>query len=46
MIFLENPENFLNYFQPDYIHPNAKGVDKIVNDFLPTMLKLIKLAEG
>lgn len=39
------PESFLPYFQSDGIHPNAKGVQLIVQDMGPAVQRLTDMAQ-
>ncbi len=41
-----DPASLQPYFQPDGIHPNAEGVEKIVAALGPKVLKLIAAAKG
>jgi acyl-CoA thioesterase-1 len=41
-----SPDRISAYMQPDGIHPNADGVDRIVEDMGPVVLELLEKADG
>jgi len=41
---LRDVEDLSSVLQPDFIHPNAKGVEMIVQDVGPSVLDLINVA--